>query len=210
MAKETYLKFRCTDKFKRTVETQAGKYGMSTTSYIERLIRKDIDNMKIIYAGNLTEEMENAFKNETTCFLSSKEHAWLFIDMDVFNDIDGRFQFEIETEDKDFIYPRNIEEYLECEYEEDYLNYLGSNLHLSDYAEITAEMVEDLEGELCNNNWDETLDRWIKTQAMTGIMIHVEKTLQKMINDGYDISQLFGLAERVNTEMKMENKEVSE
>ena len=45
MAKENYIKFRCSDDFKNLVEQKAKEYGMTVSSYIEHLIRKDVDVM---------------------------------------------------------------------------------------------------------------------------------------------------------------------
>ena len=45
MTKENYIKFRCSDDFKNLVEQQAKERGMTVSSYIKHLIRKDVDIM---------------------------------------------------------------------------------------------------------------------------------------------------------------------
>ena len=84
MTKENYIKFRCSDDFKNLVERQAKEYGMTVSSYIEHLIRKDVDVMRVVYNDFITDEMEEAFKEESTVYLSSDGSAWLFTDMEVF------------------------------------------------------------------------------------------------------------------------------
>ena len=69
MAKENYIKFRCSDNFKDLVERQAKKYGMTVSSYIEQLIRKDVDVMRVVYNDFITEEMEKALKLKMTLLL---------------------------------------------------------------------------------------------------------------------------------------------
>ena len=62
MAKENYIKFRCSDDFKDLVEQQAKERGMTVSSYIKHLIRKDVDVMRVVYDDFITDEMEEAFK----------------------------------------------------------------------------------------------------------------------------------------------------
>ena len=57
MAKESYLKFRCTDKMKSTVESKAKENNMSVTAYLEYLIRRDIDTMRTVMRDNLTKDI---------------------------------------------------------------------------------------------------------------------------------------------------------
>ena len=64
MAKDNYLKFRCTDKMKSIVESKAKENNMSVTAYLEYLIRRDVDIMRIVMSDNLTEDIENRLKEE--------------------------------------------------------------------------------------------------------------------------------------------------
>ena len=71
MAKENYIKFRCSDDFKNLVERQAKEYGMTVSSYIEHLIRKDVDVMRVVYNDFITDEMEMVM-NFAEQFMESK------------------------------------------------------------------------------------------------------------------------------------------
>ena len=63
MTKENYIKFRCSDDFKNLVEQQAKERGMTVSSYIKHLIRKDVDIMRVVSNCFITEEMENTIWN---------------------------------------------------------------------------------------------------------------------------------------------------
>ena len=103
MAKENYIKFRCSDDFKNLVERQAKEYGMTVSSYIEHLIRKDVDVMRVVYNDFITDEMEKAFKAESSVYLSSDGSAWLFTDMEVFKKMDKKFQFDLDTDEREHV-----------------------------------------------------------------------------------------------------------
>ena len=93
MAKDNYLKFRCTDKMKSIVESKAKENNMSVTAYLEYLIRRDVDIMRIVMSDNLTEDIENRLKEEESCYLSRDKEWWLFTDMNVFNKISKEYKF---------------------------------------------------------------------------------------------------------------------
>ena len=189
MLKETYIKFRCTEQFKELVENNAKKHGRSVSSYIEYLIRKDADTMKIINITNVTEELEEVLKMESTCFLSSDEYSWLFTDNKVFNEISQKFEFDIETEEREKIYSSNIEDYLFYKYDggDGSYDYFGCYIELAEYREKVAQLAEK---NGLGENWDIQLDKWSKEFAMKEIISKIKTGLEKMKSEGWDVVKL--------------------
>ena len=50
MIKDDYIRFRCSSELKQLAENNAKEKGLSLTSYMEYLIRKDRDNMIYVYS----------------------------------------------------------------------------------------------------------------------------------------------------------------
>jgi hypothetical protein len=144
--------------------------------------------MRIIYDGFTTEEMENVFNNNTTIYPSTDGHAWLCTDMDVFNELDNRFKFK-EAD----VYAIDLETYIRNQYEDEYFDYLGCDICLADYAECVLHFVDDtgLEGK----DWDKTIDEHIKAYVMTEVRFQVDEALKKMVDAGWDLSELTDLVE---------------
>ena len=150
--------------------------------------------MRVIYNDWITKEMEAAFKEQETVYLSSTGNEWLFTDMEVFYDMNEKFHFDMETEEREHVYNVDLEKHIYDKYEEDRFEYLGCNIELSDYAECVMETVEfnGLEG----NDWDKTVDEWLKASVMTEVREQVTESLSQMIKSGWDLSELKGLVER--------------
>ena len=202
MAKENYIKFRCSDDFKDLVEQQAKERGMTVSSYIKHLIRKDVDVMRVVTNCFITEEMEKEFANEQSCYLSSDGEYWLFTDMKFFNKMEKKYKFDEELEERDGIgiHNMNIREYIELVYEDKEADYFGYNISFAGYDE--TDVCEDNIECLCNNEWDKTIDAWMKTDVILEIKIEMQETLKKMLHDGYDIAELKTVVEDV---MRWEN-----
>ena len=195
MAKENYIKFRCSDDFKNLVERQAKERGMTVSSYIERLIRKDVDVMRVVYNDFITEEMEEAFKEESTVYLSSDGSAWLFTDMEVFKKMDKKFQFGLDTDERERVYNTDISDYISNTYEETVADYFGFDIYLSEYDE--TDVCEDNISDLCNNEWDKTIEAWIKVDVVLEIKERMREVIRDMLHDGYDITELKGIVDDV-------------
>lgn len=176
-------------QFKEIVENNAREHGRSVSSYIEYLIRKDIDVMKIINSWSITEEIENALKNESTCILASNKNHWLFTDMKVFNDFSFKFKFDIGTEEREIIYDCNIEEYLLYKYDggDGEYDYFGCYVELGSYREKVARLAEQ---NGLGENWDIQLDKWSKEFAIEEIAFKIRESLDKMESDGWDTVKL--------------------
>lgn len=195
MAKENYIKFRCSDDFKDLVEQQAKERGMTVSSYIKHLIRKDVDVMRVVYDDLITDEMREAFNTEESVYLSSNGSAWLFTDMKVFDKLDKKFQFDVETDERESVYNVSIEDYISNTYEETVAEYFGFNIEFAGYD--VSDVCEDNVSDLCNNEWDKTIDSWMKADVVLEIKIRMEETIIKMLHDGYDISELKNVVEDV-------------
>lgn len=206
MAKENYIKFRCSDDFKNLVEQQAKEYGMTVSSYIEHLIRKDVDVMRVISNCFTTEEMEKEFENERSCYLSSDGEYWLFTDMKFFNKMEKKYKFDEELEERDGmgIHNMSISEYIELIYEDKESEYFGYNIPFADYD--VSDICEDNVSNLCNNEWDKTIDSWMKAKVILEIKIEMQETLKKMLHDGYDIAELKNVVEDVMRREEDSNK----
>ena len=144
--------------------------------------------MRVIYndSGIFTNEMKECFNAEETIYLSSDGEAWLFTNMEVFNEMDNKFQFK----NKRDIFPIDLETYIRYQYEEIELNYFGFDICVADYREIVLELIENGYLDIYNNNWDKGIDEHIRDAAMEGLRIEMEETLVKMIDDGWDINEL--------------------
>lgn len=195
MTKENYIKFRCSDDFKNLVEQQAKERGMTVSSYIKHLIRKDVDIMRVVYDDLITDEMREAFNKEESVYLSSDGSAWLFTDMKVFDKLDKKFQFDVETDERESVYNVSIEDYISNTYEETVAEYFGFNIEFAGYD--VSDVCEDNISDLCNNEWDKTIDAWMKADIILEIKIEMQETLKKMLNDGYDIAELKTVVEDV-------------
>lgn len=195
MTKENYIKFRCSDDFKDLVEQQAKERGMTVSSYIKHLIRKDVDVMRVVYDDLITDEMREAFNTEESVYLSSDGSAWLFTDMKVFNKLDKKFQFDVETDERESVYNVSIEDYISNTYEETVAEYFGFDIEFAGYD--VSDVCEDNVSDLCNNEWDKTIDAWMKADVILEIKIEMQETLEKMLHDGYDIAELKTVVEDV-------------
>ena len=195
MAKENYIKFRCSDDFKNLVEQKAKEYGMTVSSYIEHLIRKDVDVMRVVYNDFITDEMEKAFKAESSVYLSSDGSAWLFTDMEVFKKMDKKFQFDLDTDEREHVYNTDISDYISNTYEETVADYFGFDIHLSEYDE--TDVCEDNIECLCNNEWDKQIEAWIKVDVVLEIKERMREVIRDMLHDGYDITELKGIVEDI-------------
>ena len=195
MAKENYIKFRCSDDFKNIVEQQAKERGMTVSSYIKHLIRKDVDVMRVVYDDLITDEIREVFNTEESVYLSSDGSAWLFTDMKVFDKLDKKFQFDVETDERESVYNVSIEDYISNTYEETVAEYFGFNIEFAGYD--VSDICEDNISDLCNNEWDKTIDAWMKADIILEIKIEMQETLKKMLNDGYDIAELKTVVEDV-------------
>lgn len=197
MAKDNYLKFRCTDKMKSIVESKAKENDMSVTAYLEYLIRRDIDTMRTVMRDYLTEDVENRLKEEKSCYLSSDKEWWLFTDMDVFNRISKEYKFNEETEDRDKIYTHNIEECLRIICEDMTETFMGKEIQFSDLIESVMEIVEDNPEKLYCDEWDKILIDYIKVEIITIIASDLEDELKRLNNADYDMGIIKQAIDRV-------------
>lgn len=189
MAKDNYLKFRCTDKMKSIVESKAKENNMSVTAYLEYLIRRDVDIMRIVMSDNLTEDIENRLKEEESCYLSRDKEWWLFTDMNVFNKISKEYKFNEETENRDKIYDYSVEEYLYTICEDKIENFMGTELKVTEFVESATNIIEDDE-DIYRDGWDEEFIKNIKDAIIVSIASDLEDELLMLKQKGYNLSYL--------------------
>ena len=189
MTKETYIKFRCSERFKNIVEQKAKECGKTISGYLEYLIGKDVDIMRIIVNEFITEEMREEFLASGSCYLSSDERFWLFGNMDFFNQMDSKYHFDKEDMD-DSIYNCNLQKYIEMIYEGKCVNILGVPECLDGYAEITARVLEENAYCLLTNNWDKIVEEHLKANVMTGVKIYLVDNIVTLLKDGFDIFEI--------------------
>lgn len=199
MAKDNYLKFRCTDKMKSTVESKAKENNMSVTAYLEYLIRRDVDTMRTVMRDNLTKDIEDRLKEEESCYLSSNKEWWLFTDMNVFNKISKEYKFNEETENRDKIYTHSVEECLEIICEDMTETFFEKQIQFSYFIESAMEVIEDESEKLYCNGWDEVLIDYIKVGVITSIGSDLEDELKRLDNNGYDIGIIKQAIDRVTS-----------
>ena len=195
MTKENYIKFRCSDDFKNLVEQQAKERGMTVSSYIKHLIRKDVDVMRVVYDDLITDEMREVFNTEESVYLSSDGSAWLFTDIKVFNKLDKKFQFDLDTDEREHVYNTDISDYISNTYEETVVDYFGFDIHPSEYDE--TDVCEDNIECLCNNEWDKKIEAWIKVDVVLEIKERMREVIRDMLHDGYDITELKGIVDDI-------------
>lgn len=205
MTKETYIKFRCSEKFKSIVEQKAKEYGKTVSSYIEYLIGKDVCTMRILENNFTTEEMEKDFIESGHCYLSSDKQFWLFDDMNFFNEMNAKHCFEGEDED-DGIYNTNLQDFIEMIYEDKYVDILGTKVCMGGYAEITAEILEENDYLLFQNDWDKVIEEHLKSSIMTGVKMDLMDDIIKLIKDGFDITEIKDAISMVEDKVKLDNK----
>ena len=196
MPKDNYLKFRCTDKMKSIVESKAKENNMSVTAYLEYLIRRDVDIMRIVMSDNLTEDIENRLKEEESCYLSSNKEWWLFTDMNVFNQISKEYKFNEKTENRDKIYDYSIEEYLYTICEDKIENFMGAELKVTEFVESATNIIEDDE-DIYRDGWDEEFIKNVKDAIIVSIASDLEDELLRLKQKGYNLSFLKDVFERL-------------
>lgn len=156
---------------------------------------KDLYENGKLYNDFITDEMEEAFKEESTVYLSSDGSAWLFTDMGVFKKMDKKFQFDLDTDEREFVYNTDISDYISNTYEETVADYFGFGIHLSEY-DVTDVCEDNIEC-LCNNEWDKKIEAWIKAEVVVEIKERMREVIRDMFHDGYDITELKGIVDDI-------------
>lgn len=198
MAKDNYLKFRCTDKMKSTVESKAKENNMSVTAYLEYLIRRDVDTMRTVMSDNLTKDIEDRLKEEESCYVSSNKKWWLFTDMNVFNKISKEYKFNEEMKNRDKIYDYSVEEYLYTICEDETENFMGTELKVTEFVESATNIIEDDE-DIYRDGWDEEFIKNVKDAIIVSIASDLEDELLRLKQKGYNLSFLKDVFERLFT-----------
>lgn len=186
--KDTYLRFRCSNRIKNLVEKKAREKNISVTAYLENLIIGDVNDMMIVINFEISDELYNRMENEPTCYKSTiiTENVGdfvLFTDMRVYDKIREEFKFE-ENNIKSY----TIEEWLEIACEEESIKFMGKTYNYSDYIERAMEIVDDQRiDEESYERWDELLMNYIKISVCTSIAADLEDNLNELSNMGFNM-----------------------
>lgn len=180
MAKENYLKFRCTDKMKSTVESKAKENNMSVSTYLESLIKNDINDMKIVYLDDIDLEIRQKIEKEGNCYLSSDKSWCLFTDIDIYNIYVSHYNIK----------GISIEEWMIITYDGITEKFIGKEIRYKDFIESTVLMLDEIEDKLHCDNWDETLLYYTKNNIVVGLGYDIQIALQQMENKGYDMTPI--------------------
>lgn len=206
MTKETYIKFRCSEKFKSIVEQKAKEHGRTVSGYIEYLIGKDVDTMRILSNDFTTEDMIKTFTESGHCYLSSDKKYWLFDDMDFFNQMNSKYHFDEKDADDDSVWNSNLQDFIEMKYEERNVEILGIRVCMSGYAEITAEILEENDYLLFKNDWDKVVDEYLKSSIMTGVKMDLMDDIARLIKGGFDITEIKAAISMAEKKVELENR----
>lgn len=207
MTKETYIKFRCSEKFKSIVEQKAKEHGRTVSGYIEYLIGKDVDTMRILTNDFTTDEMKKDFTESGHCYLSSDKKYWLFNDMSFFNQMNSKYHFdEKDIDGDDIFWNSNLQNFIEMLYEEKSIEILGIHVWMSGYAEITAEILEENDYLLFKDDWDKVVDKYLKSSIMTGVKMDLMDNVTFLIKNGFDITEIKDAISMAEKKVELENK----
>ena len=147
--------------------------------------------MKIIDADWTTDEITKKLINENSCYLSSDKRYWLFTDDIVFYEISDEFQFDEETEDRDYkVYSMNIADWLyeKCDEDELSIRFMDILYDWNRYIPETINTISKLEPyKFFNNNWDKIMLNIMKNEVEIGIANKLKDSLRDMVDQGYDI-----------------------
>lgn len=90
---------------------------------------------------------------------------------------------------------KNIEDYVNCVYEQEYYNILGVGGNMGEECENVMETLVDAfkckklsEEDL--SDWQGLIDKTVKTHVMEYVADEVQSKVRKLKEDGYDISEL--------------------
>lgn len=186
--KDTYLRFRCSNRIKNLVEKKAREKNISVTAYLENLIIGDVNDMMIVINFEISDELCNRMANELTCYKSTIAtenigNFVLFTDMRVYDKIREEFKFE-----ENNINSYTIEEWLEIACEEESVKFMGKTYNYSDYIESVMEIIDERGiDEQDYKRWDELLLDYIKGSVVIGITVDLEDDLKELNNLGFDM-----------------------
>lgn len=180
MAKENYLKFRCTDKMKATVESKAKENNMSVSTYLESLIKNDINDMKIVYLDDIDVEMREKIGKEDNCYLSSDKSWCLFTDINIYNIYVSNYDIK----------GISIEEWMTITYDGITEKFIGKEIKYKDFIESTVLMLDEIEDKLHCDNWDKILLYYTKNNIVIDLEFDIQIALQQMENKGYDMTPI--------------------
>ena len=97
---------------------------------------------------------------------------------------------------------KNIEDYVECVYEQEYFNILGVDGCMVNESENVMETIVFAfnEGRLSDeelSDWQGLIDKTVKQHVMEYVSDEVQNKVRKLKEDGYDISELIASLNKI-------------
>lgn len=207
MNKDDYIRFRCSTNLKELAGRQAEEKGMNITDYMEYLIRKDAESMRVIFNDKLTDECLQELTNEKSCYLSTDGNYWLFSEMDYFNYISHKYGFDKQN-DEESVKSYSLEDYCTFKFDCEYFDWMGKYYSLLEQSYTALDMFE--EGVKNNNidlsKWDKVIDCDVKTAIMIIFVSEMSNDLKDMAREGYDIALISSEVQTALEIVEMEQK----
>lgn len=147
--------------------------------------------MIIISTEMLTKEITQRLNIENSCYLSSDGECWLFTDDKIFNKVSDEFQFDEETNDREYpIYPISVAEWLygKCEDNHLFTMFMGKQYDWSDYNMDAASDIDV--SECCNNQWDQVMINYVRNTVEESISYELEESLGEMMEHKFEMEYI--------------------
>lgn len=97
---------------------------------------------------------------------------------------------------------KNIEDYVNCVYEQEYYDILGVDGNMGEECENVMETLVDAfkRGKLSDEDlseWEKLIDKTVKQHVMEYVADEVERKVRELKADGYDINELVDSLNRI-------------
>lgn len=97
---------------------------------------------------------------------------------------------------------KNIEDYVNCVYEQEYYDILGVSGNMGEECENVMETLVDAfkRGKLSDEDlteWEKLIDKTVKQHVMEYVADEVERKVRELKADGYDINELVDSLNRI-------------
>lgn len=147
--------------------------------------------MIIISTKMLTKEITQRLNIENSCYLSSDGGYWLFTDDKIFDKVSSEFQFDEETNDREYpIHSFSVAEWLygKCEDSELSTTFMDTQYDWSDYNMDAAADIDV--SKCCNNQWDQVMINYVRNVVEESISYKLEESLRKMMDHNFEMDYI--------------------
>lgn len=147
------------------------------------------------------EDVSGAYLGESFILTTSDESYEQVFDMfrDVMSDVEDSEEW---IEEIKSCHIKNIEDYVNCVYEQEYYDILGVNGNMGEECENVMETLVDAfkRGKLSEEDlseWEKLIDKTVKQHVMEYVADEVASKVRKLKEDGYDINELVDSLNRI-------------